>query len=82
MLKQKEWIDVIVEKGSTKSISVGHDHVCNYCFNYQGVDLCYGVNSSDRIYYDDVNALLGGRIITVKADHSLRYEDHYEAYGK
>ena len=72
--------DAIVELNSTKAISVGHDHVCNYVMKYKGVYLCYGVNSSDRIYYDDVNNLLGGRILTVKKDHSLRFEDHYEKY--
>lgn len=68
----------IKEKGSTKGMYFGHDHVNNYIVEYQGIDFGYGIKSTDRVYYGDT--MLGGRVITIKNDHSLVYEDYYSTY--
>jgi hypothetical protein len=72
------FFDVIEKKGSTKGMYFGHDHVNNYIVNYRGVDFAYGVKSTDRVYYG--KGMLGGRVITIRDDHSLDYEDYYHTY--
>lgn len=67
------FFDKILEKGSTKLIAVGHDHLNNFIIKYKGVYLAYGVNSTDRIYFTE--ELLGGRLITINADHTLEFAD-------
>ena len=41
-------------------------------------DFGYGIKATDRVYADD--NLLGGRVITLKNDHSLQYDDYYHSY--
>ena len=72
------FFNIIVEKGSTKAMLFGHDHVNNFIVNYKGVDFAYGVKSTDRIYFQD--SLLGGRVVVIHDDHSLTYEDFYHTY--
>lgn len=72
------FFDVIVEKGSTRGMYFGHDHINNYIVEYKGIDFGYGIKATDRVYYSDT--LLGGRVITIKNDHSLVYEDYYHSY--
>ncbi len=67
------FFDKILEKGSTKLIAVGHDHLNNFIIKYKGIYLAYGVNTTDRIYFTE--ELLGGRVITLKSDHSLAFSD-------
>ena len=74
------FFDVIVEKGSTKGMYFGHDHVNNYIVHYKGVDFGYGVKSTDRIYMNE--SMLGGRVITLHNDHTLSYEDYYHTYAE
>ena len=74
------FFDVIVEKNSTRGMYFGHDHVNNFIVNYKGVDFGYGIKATDRIYYSE--KLLGGRVITIKEDHSLAYEDIYHTYAE
>lgn len=69
---------VIKDKGSTKGMYFGHDHINNYIVNYEGIDFGYGIKATDRVYYSE--QLLGGRVITLHADHSLSYEDYYHDY--
>lgn len=70
--------DAILEKGSTKGMFVGHDHVNNYRVLYKGVYFSYGVNSTDRIYFDE--DLIGGQVITVNRDHSLGFNQLIKTY--
>ncbi len=74
------FFDVIKAKGSTKGMYFGHDHVNDYIVHYQGVDFGYGVKATDRVYYQD--SLLGGRVITVKDDNTLSYQDYYHTYAE
>lgn len=74
------FFEVIKDKGSTHGMYFGHDHINNYIVNYQGIHFGYGIKATDRVYADD--AMLGGRVITLQADHSLSYEDYYHTYGE
>jgi len=71
---------VIKDKGSTKGMYFGHDHINSFLVKYQGIDIGYGIKATDRVYYDD--AWLGGRVITIKADHSLEYRDIHHTYAE
>lgn len=50
----------IAENGKTKAVFVGHDHLNNFSFNYQGILLAYGNVSGYNAY--GINPR-GGRII-------------------
>ena len=64
------FFDRIVAKGSTKAMFFGHDHKnsfeTDYTYKGQTVKFCYGIKSTDRIYYDD--DLLGYQTITLTDD--------------
>ncbi|MBQ0009014.1 MAG: metallophosphoesterase, partial [Firmicutes bacterium] len=77
----------VEELGSTIAISCAHDHINDSVINYKvkgekDVALCFGVHSTDRIYYD--SAKLGGQVIVV--DHSdpwhLTFENIYHSYSE
>ena len=72
------FFDVIKEKGSTKAMFFGHDHINTFESDYQGVKFCYGTKSTDRIYYDE--DLLGYQTITLDGDeiNVHRYFHTYE----
>jgi len=72
------FFNVIEKKGSTKGMYFGHDHINNFIVHYRGVDFGYGIKATDRVYYEE--PLLGGRVITIKDDHSLEYTDYYHSY--
>ena len=63
------FFDVIKEKGSTKAMFFGHDHINNFEVDYEGVKFCYGMKSTDRIYYAD--DMLGYKTIKIANDHSI-----------
>lgn len=71
---------VIKDQGSTHAMFFGHDHVNNFIVKYQGIVFAYGIKSTERIYYEDT--MMGGRVITLKNDHSLEYQDIYHTYGE
>ncbi len=71
---------VIKEKGSTKGMYFGHDHVNNYIVNYEGIDFGYGIKATDRVYFTE--SILGGRVITVKEDHTMAYQDYHHTYAE
>ena len=71
---------VIKEKGSTHGMYFGHDHINNYVINYDDIHFGYGIKATDRVYAND--SLLGGRVIILKNDHSVQYEDHYHLYSE
>ncbi|MCR5348460.1 MAG: metallophosphoesterase [Bacilli bacterium] len=74
------FFQVIKEKGSTKGMYFGHDHVNNYIVNYQGIDFGYGIKATDRVYYQD--SLLGGRVISLHDDNTMSYQDYYHTYAE
>ena len=68
----------IVELKSTTGMYFGHDHYNDYVANYQGVDFCYGIKSTDRVYMEE--DLLGGKTIVLKGDHKVEYINHFHTY--
>ena len=70
--------DKVLKKGSTKAMCVGHDHVNNYRVLYKGVYFVYGVNSTDRIYFDE--SLIGGQTITINRDNTLNFHQIIKTY--
>ena len=67
---------------STTALFVGHDHVNNAVLKYQDIYLCYGINSTDRIYGDADRT--GGLGITLKcdADNSFELEQYQHYYSE
>ena len=63
------FFDRIKAKGSTKAMFFGHDHINNFEADFEGVKFCYGIKSTDRIYYE--NDMLGYQTISIKNDNSL-----------
>ena len=72
------FFDKVVEMGSTKAMFVGHDHMNDYRVLYKGIYFCYGVNSTDRIYYDE--DMMGGQTVTIHSDHSLDFKQIFHTY--
>ena len=67
-----------IKTHGTKAMFFGHDHVNNFEALYEGVTFCYGIKSTDRIYYDE--DMLGYQTITIKDDHSLEINRSYHTY--
>ena len=69
---------MIKDEGSTKAMFFGHDHINTFEVDYQGVKFCYGIKSTDRIYFDE--DLLGYQTITLDGDqiNVHRYWHTYE----
>jgi len=72
--------DKMVELGSTKGVFFAHDHYNNYAVEYKGIVLAYGINSTDRIYYDDDS--IGGQLIIVKNDGTPELKHIFHSYGE
>lgn len=72
------FFDSVLKMKSTNALLCAHDHVNNWLVNYKGVDLCYGVTSTDRIYYYE--GMIGGQVITIHNDGSLSYDRIYREY--
>ena len=72
--------NAIKAKGSTKAMFFGHDHINNFEADYQGVKFCYGIKSTDRIYYDE--DLLGYQTIKIANDNQLTIDRHYHTYAE
>lgn len=70
--------DKMLELGSTKATFVGHDHINNSQVNYQGIDLVYGVHSTNRVYYD--NDRIGALSITLHDDLTYTIDRYYHTY--
>ena len=74
------FFDVIKAKGSTKAMFFGHDHINTFESLYQGVTFCYGIKSTNRIYYDE--DLLGYQTITINEDHSIKIDRSFHTYAE
>lgn len=72
--------DKVKELGSTIAISCAHDHINDSVIEYNGVNLCFGVHSTDRIYYD--SAKLGGQVISIDHENpwNLKFENIKNSY--
>ena len=74
------FFNVVKELGSTKAMFANHDHENNYRVQYEGIYLCYGVNSTNRIYRNE--DMMGGHLITIHEDHSLSFDHFYHKYNE
>ncbi len=76
------FFDAVLEKGSTKGIFVGHDHLNNFSIIYKGVQMTYS-NSVDYLAYFGISKLgsqRGCTVITLKPDGTYEYtpENYYQ----
>ena len=74
------FFDVIKAKGSTSAMFFGHDHINNFEADYEGVKFCYGIKSTNRIYFDE--DMLGYQTIEIKDDHKVEIVRSYHTYGE
>lgn len=73
-VEEDEFVETMLELGSTKALLCGHDHYNNVTLNYKGIDLSYG-NSIDYLAYIGMvkkGSQRGCTVITVSPD------GHYE----
>ncbi len=75
--------DAIEEKGTTKAVFVGHDHVNDWCAIYKGVYFVYNLPGG-YLYHHGTNFglpeskwVLGVTVTTLKADGSLDIKPRY-----
>ena len=68
----------MLELGSTNAIFCAHDHKNNYAIEYKGIILSYGVNSSDRVYWD--SDLCGGQLNTIQDDGKVTMKQIFKSY--
>ncbi|MBO4703266.1 MAG: metallophosphoesterase [Bacilli bacterium] len=74
------FFDIIKAKGSTSAMFFGHDHINNFEADYEGVKFCYGIKSTNRIYFDE--DMLGYQTIEIKDDHKVEIVRSYHTYGE
>ena len=67
-----------IKTHGTSAMFFGHDHVNNFEALYEGVTFCYGIKSTNRIYYDE--DMLGYQTITLKDDRSFTINRSYHTY--
>lgn len=72
------FFDVMKEKQSTKAVFVGHDHINDAHIMYQGINLCYGVKSTNNIYHDD--SIMGALEITINSPLEYSYRRLFHTY--
>lgn len=81
----EQLFETILEKGSTKGLFYGHDHLNNFVLDYKGVKLSYGY-SIDYLAYSDIDTRgyqRGCTMITCAPDgdativHENYYQDKY-----
>ena len=74
--------DKVLELESTKVISCAHDHINDSVIEYKGVNLCFGVHSTDRIYYDAKK--IGGQVISIDPvdQWTFDFENIYFTYDE
>ena len=72
--------DKMVELGSTNGVFCAHDHKNNYAIEYKGIVLSYGVNSTDRVYWDE--DLCGGQVNIIHNDGSLDFKQIFHSYDE
>ena len=68
----------VIKKSGTTGMFFGHDHINNFEALYEGVTFCYGIKSTNRIYYDE--DMLGYQTITLKDDHTFDIVRSYHTY--
>ena len=74
--------ETVLEKGSTKALFYGHDHLNNFVLEYKGIRLSYGY-SIDYLAYsgiDEQGYHRGCTIITCEpdGDATIKHENYYQ----
>lgn len=74
--------ETVLEKGSTKALFFGHDHLNNFVLDYKGVKLAYGY-SIDYLAYSDIDTRgyqRGCTVITCTpgGDATVTHENYYQ----
>ncbi len=72
------FFDLIKEKGSTKNVLCGHDHVSDYSILYQGVRLTYCVKDGPGCYWEP--EMNGGTTLTINAAGNGTVAHHFVDY--
>ncbi|GAB9476816.1 Purple acid phosphatase 29 isoform 1, partial [Globisporangium polare] len=67
-----EIFSALVERNEVKAVFVGHDHVNEYCFKRQGVQLCYGGGAGFGVAYGWSSMPRRARVIEWSVDDSSR----------
>lgn len=75
------FFDAALNTNYLKATFVGHSHTNTYCVDYQPenyngtntISLCYGVKSTDRVYYDE--NMIGGQIIRYHSSPNIEDSD-------
>ena len=78
----EQLFETVLEKGSTKALFYGHDHLNNFVLEYKGVTLSYGY-SIDYLAYSDIDTRgyqRGCTVITCapEGDASIVHENYYQ----
>lgn len=73
--------DMIQKLGSTKSVHVAHDHANDSVMLHQGVYVCFGVHSTNRIYNDEKSVKFGGQVLKInKSTKELTFKNYRVNY--
>lgn len=76
--------DLIKELGSTQAVFAGHDHVNDFCAEYEGVKLVYVQTGGYETYtmadlrkWDESRWMQGATVITVKKDGGIELKQRF-----
>ena len=78
----EQLFETVLEKGSTKALFFGHDHLNNFVLEYKGITLSYGY-SIDYLAYSDIDTRgyqRGCTMITCtpNGDANIVHENYYQ----
>ncbi|GAB9467927.1 Purple acid phosphatase 29 isoform 1 [Globisporangium polare] len=63
-----EIFSALVDRNEVKAVFVGHDHINEYCYKHQGVQLCYGGGAGFGIAYGSPDFPRRARVIEWSVD--------------
>ncbi|MCR5042315.1 MAG: metallophosphoesterase [Clostridia bacterium] len=69
------FFDLMLEKGSTKNVICGHDHVNDFSILYRGVRLSYALKDGPGCYWEE--NMNGCTTLSVASDGSATVEHHF-----
>ena len=69
------FFDLILQKGSTKNVIAGHDHVCDSSILYKGVRLTYALKDGPGCYWEP--ELNGGTTLLIGSDGHAAVEHRF-----
>lgn len=87
-IHEDKFFEAMQELGSTDAVFCGHDHLNNFCLEYKGINLVYGM-SIDYLAYFGISKLgtqRGCTVISIAPDGAINwvpenyYQDKYESF--